>query len=67
MELEQQIETLPSTAIRACLKAVSVGIELPFDEGLTLERQLFSELFASADAREGARAFLDKREPRFNQ
>jgi enoyl-CoA hydratase len=65
--LAQQIERLSSSAIRACLKAVTVGIELPFDEGLALERQLFSELFATADAREGTRAFLEKREPRFNQ
>ena len=67
LALAQHIEKLSSSAIRACLKAVTVGIELPFDEGLALERQLFSELFATADAREGTQAFLEKREPRFNQ
>jgi enoyl-CoA hydratase len=67
LALAHQIEKLSSSAIRACLKAVTVGIELPFEEGLALERQLFSELFATADAREGTRAFLEKREPRFNQ
>jgi enoyl-CoA hydratase/carnithine racemase len=67
LALAQQIEKLSSSAIKACLKAVTVGVELPFEEGLALERRLFSELFASADAREGTRAFLEKRQPRFNQ
>jgi enoyl-CoA hydratase len=65
--LASQIEKLSATAIRACLKAVTVGVELSFEEGLALERQLFAELFATEDVREGTRAFLEKREPRFNR
>ena len=41
------------------------GIELPLAEGLALESQLFSSLFATNDMREGTRAFLEKRPPIF--
>ncbi len=34
-------------------------------EGFRTERRLFLDLFGTADQREGMRAFLDKREPRF--
>ena len=67
LSLARQIEKLSAAAIRACLKAVTVGIELPFEEGLALERELFAELFAGEDVREGTRAFLEKREPQFNR
>jgi enoyl-CoA hydratase len=67
LSLASHIEKLSASAIRACLKAVTVGVELPFEEGLLLERELFAELFAGDDAREGTRAFLEKREPVFNR
>jgi enoyl-CoA hydratase len=52
-------------AIRACLQAVRRGRELPLQEGLAIERQIFGRLFAGEDAREGTRAFLEKRAPVF--
>jgi len=52
-------------AVRACLEAVTRGRELPLADGLALEAELFSRLFATADAREGTRAFLEKRAPDF--
>lgn len=52
-------------AIRACLEAVTRGLELPLEEGLALEANLFSRLFVTADMREGTRAFLEKRDPVF--
>lgn len=52
-------------AIRACLEAVTRGLALPLAEGLALEAELFSQLFATADVREGTRAFLEKRAPVF--
>jgi enoyl-CoA hydratase len=38
---------------------------MPLEAGLQLERRSFERLFASSDKREGMRAFLDKRPPRF--
>lgn len=52
-------------AIRACLAAVTRGLEMPLAEGLALEAELFSGLFATEDMREGTRAFLEKRPPVF--
>jgi len=63
--LANRIAGLAPLAIRACLKAVTEGLKLPFEEGLALERQLFASLFATEDAREGTRAFLEKRKPVF--
>ncbi len=58
-------DTAAPLAVRACLEAVTRGLRMPLDEGLKLEAQLFSRLFATSDAREGTLAFLEKRAPVF--
>jgi len=63
--LAETISTLAPLAVRACLKAVTHGLELPLKEGLALETELFASLFATEDMREGTRAFLEKRSPVF--
>jgi len=65
LSLAHEIEQLSPLSIRACLKAVTEGIELPLEEGLALETELFVSLFATEDAREGTTAFLEKRRPVF--
>ena len=65
LSLANEIEQLSPLSIRACLKAISVGLELPLSEGLALETKLFSSLFATEDAKEGTSAFLEKRRPTF--
>ena len=65
LSLAHEIEQLSPLSIRACLKAVTEGIELPLEEGLALETELFASLFSTEDAREGTRAFLEKRKPVF--
>lgn len=52
-------------AVRACLAAVTGGSQLPLADGLALEADLFAGLFSTEDAREGTRAFLEKRPPVF--
>jgi enoyl-CoA hydratase len=63
--LAAEIAQLAPLAIRACLKAIILGGELPLPEGLALETELFASLFATEDMREGTRAFLEKRPPTF--
>jgi enoyl-CoA hydratase len=59
------VETSAPLAARACLEAVTRGTRLPLEDGLRLEAELFSNLFSTRDAREGTRAFLEKRKPSF--
>jgi enoyl-CoA hydratase len=61
----QEIARLAPLAIRACLEAVTRGQSLKLNEGLAIEAELFSTLFATDDMREGTRAFLEKRAPVF--
>jgi enoyl-CoA hydratase len=63
--LARLISTMAPLAIRACLGAVTRGVELPLADGLDLEAQLFASLFATNDVREGTSAFLGKRQPVF--
>lgn len=65
-ELARRIaEEAAPLAVRACLEAVTAGARLPLADGLALETELFARLFSTADAREGPRAFLEKRRPIF--
>jgi enoyl-CoA hydratase len=52
-------------AVRAALEAIVQGTEMPLEQGLTLEANLFGLICASEDMTEGTAAFLEKRKPRF--
>ncbi len=52
-------------AVGRIKRAVVSGAEMPFSEGLSLERELQQQLFESDDAGEGLRAYLEKRSPKF--
>jgi enoyl-CoA hydratase len=52
-------------AVRYTLEAAHRGLELPLEDGLQLEANLFAVTFATGDKEEGTRAFLEKRAPSF--
>ena len=54
----------PSMAYRAAKIALAAAGG-PLHAGLEIEREVFRELFATQDQKEGMRAFLEKRDPRF--
>ena len=54
-----------SRAVGRIKRAVCSGVEVPFSEGLAIERELQQLLFQSADAREGLNAYIEKRAPEF--
>ena len=54
-----------SRAVGAIKRSVVTGSEVAFAEALALERELQQQLFESEDAKEGLRAYTEKRPPRF--
>jgi len=63
--LVEIISKLSPLSIKACLKAVTKGLDMPIEDGLKLETELFASLVETEDAREGTTAFLEKRSPVF--
>jgi len=60
--------TTPDKAARAVgriKRSVQTGAEIPFESALALERELQQQLFLSEDAKEGIRAYVEKRKPLF--
>jgi enoyl-CoA hydratase/carnithine racemase len=55
----------PSLAYRAAKVALLAAGDRRQEDGLEVEREMFRELFATQDQKEGMRAFLDRRDPRF--
>lgn len=52
-------------AVQAIKQAALRGLDMPFADGLKLEREYFKSLQKTEDAREGARAFAEKRPPQW--
>jgi 2-(1,2-epoxy-1,2-dihydrophenyl)acetyl-CoA isomerase len=63
--LAARLAELPAVALRSAKRAARAALEPGLDDGLDAERELFLSVAASADAREGAEAFLAKRPPGF--
>jgi enoyl-CoA hydratase len=61
----REIASKAPVATRLAKEAVDRAYEGGLQLGLEYERRLLYLAFASADAREGLRAFLEKREPKF--
>ena len=52
-------------ALALAKMAINEGASLPLDQALELESELFGQAAATADRREGAAAFLEKRQPQW--
>lgn len=52
-------------ALARAKRAVLEGLEVPLDDGLRLERELFFDVITTADAAEGLAAFIEKRPAKF--
>ena len=64
-ELAVTLAALAPVAMRSIIEAVHRGPEMAFHEAAFLEATLFGLCFATADMREGTRAFLEKRPATF--
>lgn len=65
LALAGQITGFSAVAQRAIRAATAAAFDHDLATGMAIERQQAAIAFASADAREGVGAFLDKRPPRF--
>ena len=54
-----------SKAVGLIKRSVQSGAEVPFESGLTIERELQQQLFQSEDAKEGLAAYVGKRVAEF--
>ena len=65
MELAKEISTKSLPVLIMAKQAVLSSMETPLTEGMTAERRIFQSSFALKDRKEGMRAFLEKRKPKF--
>ena len=65
LELARTLAERAPLAVRAAKRLIDDGAEAALPTAWTLEQQVLSGLYATADAREGIQAFIDKRDPTF--
>jgi enoyl-CoA hydratase/carnithine racemase len=56
----------PTQALRAAKVAINWGARGDFRGGVVIEREVFADLFATEDQKEGMAAFTEKRKPTFS-
>jgi len=54
-----------SKAVGRIKRSVQSGVEIPFESALAVERELQQQLFQSDDAKEGLKAYVEKRMAEF--
>ena len=65
VELAREIARNAPLAVRAAKRAIDDGAGAPLRDGLRIELDAYWTCIATADREEGLRAFVEKREPRF--
>jgi len=65
IEIAREIATMPPISVMQIKEIVNAGLNAPLDTALMLERKAFQLQFATRDQKEGMRAFMEKRKPKF--
>ncbi len=65
IEIATEIAAMPPIAVMQIKEIVNAGLNAPLDTALMLERKALLLQFATQDQKEGMRAFLEKRKPKF--
>ena len=65
MALAERIAANPPLAVRATKEITMRGLDMPFEQGFRLQETLSNICRATEDAKEGPRAFAEKRKPDF--
>ena len=66
LEIAEMIANNGPIAVQAILRSLRETEGLPEDEAMRVEAKIGMQVFMSEDAKEGPRAFMEKRKPRFN-
>jgi len=66
-DLALELAAMPATAVAGMLRCVVGAGEKSLDEAIAEERSAVLSTMGTPDQREGIRAFLEKRRPRFNR
>jgi enoyl-CoA hydratase len=64
-KVAREIASKSPMSVKLAKMAVNKAFETGLGAGLDFERELFYLLFASEDAKEGMKAFMEKRKPAF--
>ncbi|MFQ6128549.1 MAG: enoyl-CoA hydratase/isomerase family protein [Thermoplasmata archaeon] len=57
--------TMSRNSLLGAKRAIRSSVEAPYESGFDMEREEWSSLFETPDQREGMRAFLERRKPKF--
>ncbi|WP_408099205.1 enoyl-CoA hydratase-related protein [Peredibacter sp. HCB2-198] len=64
-EIAKVIANRAPIAVKLAKEAVNMAFETPLKEGMEFERRNFYLTFSSKDQKEGMKAFMEKREPKY--
>jgi enoyl-CoA hydratase len=65
IEIAGEIAAMPPISLMQIKEIVNAGLNASLDTALMLERKAFQLQFATRDQKEGMRAFMEKRKPKF--
>lgn len=65
IEIAREIAAVAPIAVMQIKEIVNAGLNAPLETALMLERKALMLQFATSDQKEGMRAFLEKRKPKF--
>jgi enoyl-CoA hydratase len=65
LEIAREIAAMPPISVMQIKEIVNAGLNAPLEIALMLERKAFQLQFATGDQKEGMRAFMEKRKPKF--
>jgi enoyl-CoA hydratase len=65
LEIAREIADMPPISVQQIKEIVTAGLNAPLETALMLERKALLVQFATQDQKEGMRAFIEKRKPKF--
>ncbi|TLY00265.1 MAG: enoyl-CoA hydratase/isomerase family protein [Thaumarchaeota archaeon] len=61
----ERVRSKSPMALKLAKRAINSALSMSLQDGLAFESELYSKILSSRDAKEGLRAFLEKRQPQY--